>query len=115
MLADEGTAIIKFFLHISKDEQKERFLERIHISEKRWKFNPKDIDERKLWGQYMKAFTEVFEKTSTDYAPWYIIPANRNWYRNYVVISIILNTLKNLNMKYPDPIDNIEQYETLIK
>lgn len=114
-LADEGTTIIKFFLYISKNEQKERFVERIEIPEKQWKFNPNDINERKLWSNYIEAYEDVLSKTSTDYAPWYVIPANRNWYRDYVITSIITNTLKKLKMSYPNPIENIEQYKTLLE
>lgn len=80
-----GTAILKFFLHISKDEQKERLEERIHDPEKRWKWNSGDLEERKLWRDYMDAFEDVISATSTHHAPWYIVPANRKWYRNLVV------------------------------
>ncbi len=114
-LTDEGTTILKFFLHISKDEQKERFYERIEIPEKQWKFNPKDIDERKLWDDYMQAYEDALTKTSTVHAPWYVIPANRNWYRDYVIIEIITETLKKLKMTYPQPVENIKQYKTMIK
>ena len=102
-LADEGTTILKFFLNISKEEQKERFMERLEIPEKRWKFNEGDLDERKLWPQYMEAFEEAISKTSTKWAPWYVVPANRNWYRNLVVSTVIAETLKSLKMKYPNP------------
>jgi PPK2 family polyphosphate:nucleotide phosphotransferase len=79
-LYDEGTTILKFFLNISKDEQKERFMERLDMPEKRWKFNEGDLEERKLWPLYMEAFEEAISKTSTKWAPWYVVPANRNWY-----------------------------------
>ena len=111
LLADEGTTILKFFLYISKDEQKERFLERIDLKEKQWKFNPGDLEERKIWDKYMEAFQEAIRETSTSYAPWYVIPANRNWYRDYLVISVITETLRDFKMKYPKPIENIEQYK----
>ncbi len=103
MLADEGTTIIKIYLHISKEEQKERLQERLDIPEKNWKFSSGDIKERALWDEYQKAYKSVLEKTSTEYAPWYIIPANRNWYRNYLISSILVKTLESLNMKYPAP------------
>ena len=106
---------MKFFLHISKDEQKERFIERIEIPEKQWKFNPKDIDERKLWDDYMRAYEDALTKTSTAHAPWYVIPANRNWYRDYVIIKIITETLKKLKMAYPQPVENIKQYKSMLK
>jgi len=108
MLADEGTTIIKFFLHISKDEQKERLQERLDIPEKQWKFSSGDLKERLLWDDYQKAFADVLEKTSTSYAPWYVIPANRNWYRNWLISSIIVNKLKSLKMKYPEPEKDLE-------
>ena len=114
-LTDEGTTILKFFLHISKEEQKERFIERIEISEKQWKFNPKDIDERKLWNDYMRAYEDALTKTSTEHAPWYVIPANRNWYRDYVIIKIITEALKKLKMTYPKPVENIKHYKSMHK
>lgn len=110
-LAEEGTVILKFFLNISKDEQKKRFLERLDIPEKQWKFNPGDLEERKLWPDYMKAFEEAIQKTSTKWAPWYVVPSNRNWYRNLVVSAVIAEKLKSLNMKYPKPDIDVELYK----
>lgn len=101
MLADEGTTIVKIFLNISHDEQKERLQARLDEPDKNWKFNPGDLDDRALWPQFMTAYNEVFEKTSTDFAPWYIVPADRKWYRNIVVADIIAKTLKGLKMQYP--------------
>ncbi len=109
LLADEGTTILKIYLNISKDEQKERLQERLDIPEKNWKFSSGDLKERALWDDYMKAYEAVFEKTSTEYAPWYIIPANRNWYRNYLISSILVKNLEALNMKYPDPEPGLDQ------
>ncbi|MFQ5592577.1 MAG: polyphosphate kinase 2 family protein [Anaerolineae bacterium] len=103
LLAEEGTTILKFFLHIDLDEQKERLQARLDEPHKRWKFNPADLDDRKLWPQYIEAYEDAISKTSTDWAPWYIVPANRKWYRNLVVGSIIVETLKGLNMRYPQP------------
>lgn len=103
MLADEGTTILKFFLHIDLDEQKERLQARLDKPHKHWKFDPGDLKERKLWPEYVKAYEDVLSKTSTDWAPWYIVPANRKWYRNLVVGSVIVETLKGLNMHYPEP------------
>jgi PPK2 family polyphosphate:nucleotide phosphotransferase len=114
-LSDEGTIIVKFFLHISKEEQKERFLERIETPEKQWKFNPNDIEERKLWDSYMQAYQDAIAKTSTAYAPWFVIPANRNWYRDYVILNIIVNTMENSKIRYPNPVQNIEQYTNALK
>jgi len=101
LLCENGTTILKFFLHISKGEQKKRLEERICDPKKRWKFNEGDLEERKFWKQYMEAFNHVFRATSTDHAPWFVIPANRKWYRNLVVASIIVQALENLKLKPP--------------
>jgi polyphosphate kinase 2 (PPK2 family) len=114
MLVEEGTTILKFYLHIDPDEQRDRLIDRIDDPTKQWKFNPADLEERKLWGNYMAAFEETLEKTSTKSAPWYVIPANANWYRNLVVATIIADTLKGLKMKYPKPIEGIAQYKELL-
>lgn len=103
MLADEGTTILKFFLHIDLEEQKERFQARLDEPHKHWKFNPGDLDDRKLWPEYMKAYEDAISKTSTEWAPWYIVPANRKWYRNLVVGSAVVETLRGLDMRYPEP------------
>ncbi|MDY7075321.1 MAG: polyphosphate kinase 2 family protein [Chloroflexota bacterium] len=103
MLADEGTTILKFFLHIDLGEQKERLQARLDEPDKHWKFNPGDLEERKLWSDYAKAYEDAIGKTSTDWAPWYIVPANRKWYRNLVVGTVIVEMLKGLNMCYPEP------------
>ena len=107
MLYENGTTILKFFLHISKDEQKKRLEERIHNPEKRWKFNEGDIEERKLWKSYMDAFEDMMAATSTDYAPWHIVPANRKWYRNLVVAA-----LEDLKLKTPPAPKGID-FDTL--
>lgn len=101
LLADEGTTIIKFFLHISKDEQKERLEERLADPEKHWKFATGDLAERERWDDYQEAFEAALSRTSTEYAPWYIIPADRKWYRNLVISEVIIDTLKGLEMAYP--------------
>ncbi len=115
MLADEGTTILKFYLHIDQDEQKERFLERLTEPHKLWKFNPGDLDERKRWGDYQAAYQDALNKTSTPWAPWFCIPANRNWYRNLCISNIIVETLRSFNMQYPDPIQDPEKYIELLK
>lgn len=102
MLIDEGTTILKFYLNIDLIEQKERFQARLDEPNKRWKFNPQDLEERKLWPHYMDAYEEVLERTSTAWAPWYIVPANRKWYRNLVVGTVIVETLMGLDMHYPE-------------
>jgi PPK2 family polyphosphate:nucleotide phosphotransferase len=101
MLGDEGTTILKFFLHIDQEEQKRRLQARLEDPHKHWKFNPADLEERKLWPEYMKAYEEAISKTSTDWAPWHIVPANRKWYRDVVVSTIIIEALARLNMSYP--------------
>ena len=103
MLAENGTTIRKFFLNISKDEQKERMQDRLDRPDKHWKFSSADLKERDYWDDYMKAFEVALSKTSTKYAPWFVIPSNRKWTRNYIISSILIDTLKGLNMKYPAP------------
>ncbi|MEX2466632.1 MAG: polyphosphate kinase 2 family protein [Gemmatimonadota bacterium] len=103
MLVDEGTTIIKLFLHISKDEQLERQQERIDDPAKRWKFDPADIEQRKYWDEYQDAFEAMLDETSTEEAPWYVIPANRNWFRNLVVSQIMVEKLRALDLRYPEP------------
>lgn len=108
LLADEGTTIIKFYLHISPDEQAERLQARLDDDTKTWKFNKGDLDHRKLWGDYMEAYEVALGRTSTDHAPWYIVPANRKWYRNIVVAQTIVDTLEGLNMEFPDAEDGLD-------
>lgn len=108
LLTENGTAILKLFLHISKDEQKERLEARIADPEKRWKWNSGDLEERKLWEDYLKAFEDVISATSTDCAPWYIVPANRKWYRNLVVAERILNVLEDMKLKTPPAPDGVD-------
>lgn len=102
MLADEGTTILKFFLHISKEEQKERLQARLDEPDKNWKFNHGDLDDRKRWPNFIQAYSDVIGRTSTEQNPWFVIPADRKWYRNLLVAEIVVNTLKSLDMKYPD-------------
>lgn len=103
LLANTGTSIIKFYLHISKEEQRERFQERINIPAKNWKFSFEDLEKRKQWSDYMAAYEEMLEKTSTEYAPWHVIPANQNWYRNLAIERVIVSCLRNLDPQYPPP------------
>lgn len=107
MLTDEGATILKFYLHINLEEQKERLQARLDEPTKNWKFSKADLEERKYWEQYTKAFEEALEKTSTETAPWYVIPANRKWYRNLVISSIIIEKLKELDMTYPESEDGL--------
>lgn len=103
MLTDNGTKILKFMLNISKDEQAERLRERIEIPEKRWKFNPGDLDDRALWDDYMAAYETAIQRCSTDHAPWHVIPADRNWVRNAAIARIVRQTLEEMNPQYPEP------------
>jgi PPK2 family polyphosphate:nucleotide phosphotransferase len=101
MLAEEGTTIVKIFLHISKDEQKRRLQARLDNPAKHWKIHPDDLVDRARWGEFMTAYEDVMAKTSTDLAPWYVVPADRKWYRNLCVARIMVDTLKKLDMKFP--------------
>ena len=112
LLHESGTTILKFFLHISKSEQKDRLEERIRDPEKRWKFNEGDLEERKLWKNYMDAFEDVLSATSTGHAPWYIVPANRKWYRNLVVADRVVEALEDMKLKTP-PAPSGVNFDTL--
>ncbi|MBI1369632.1 MAG: polyphosphate kinase 2 family protein [Planctomycetes bacterium] len=103
MLSDEGTTIVKFFLHISKDYQKLRLQRRLDRADKLWKFSPDDLAERGRWDAYMKAYNEAISRCTTKDAPWYVIPSERRWYRDWAVTSVLVNTLRGLKMKYPEP------------
>jgi len=112
LLQENGTTIVKFFLHISQEEQKARLEDRIRDPEKRWKFNEGDLEERKLWQQYRTAFEDMLAATSTEQAPWYIVPANRKWYRNLVVADRVVDALKSLKLKTPPAPAGVD-FETL--
>lgn len=109
MLADEGTTIIKLFLHISKAEQKERLQARLDEPEKNWKFSIDDLAERERWDDYQTAFTTVLQRTSTSHAPWYVIPADHKWFRNLVVSEIMVQTLRKLDMSWPAPAPGLDE------
>jgi PPK2 family polyphosphate:nucleotide phosphotransferase len=102
LLAEEGTTILKFFLHIDLDEQRERLQARLDDPNKNWKFSLGDLKERALWPQYMQAYEDAISRTSTEWAPWYIVPANRKWFRNLVVATVLVETLEGLGMSYPE-------------
>ncbi len=102
MLADEGTTIIKIFLHISKDEQRERLQARLDEPDKHWKFDRGDLIPRAHWDDYQEAFEDAISATSTEDAPWYVVPGDRKWYRNLVVSEILIQTLEGLDMSYPE-------------
>lgn len=107
MLADEGTTILKFFLHISPEEQRERLQARLDDPRKRWKFRLGDLDERSRWDDYRAAYEDAIERCSTDWAPWYVVPADRKWVRNLVVSEILADTLDALDPQYPPVAEDV--------
>ncbi len=111
ILADEGTTILKFFLHISRDEQAERLRARLATPDKQWKFAAGDLTERERWSDYQAAFQDMLSRTSTQWAPWYVVPADRKWYRNLVVSEVIITALENLDMSFPPPEEGIDAIE----
>lgn len=100
-LTDNGTKIIKFFLHLSKEEQKKRFMERIENPAKNWKLSPSDVKERAHWDEYTAAYEDMLENTSTEHAPWWVVPADRKWYSRVVISEVIVRALEKLDLKYP--------------
>jgi PPK2 family polyphosphate:nucleotide phosphotransferase len=108
MLTDEGVTIVKFILAIDRDEQRQRFQDRVDDPTKRWKFSPADLAERSRWDDYSVAFSEMLRETSTSYAPWYLVPANRNWLRNLAVGEILADRLDALNPQYPPAAAGVE-------
>jgi len=107
LLVDEGTTILKFFLHISKDEQRKRLQERLDDPAKNWKFSVGDLDHRARWDDYTAAFEAVLERTSTEHAPWFVVPADRKWHRNLVIAETMVSTLEGLEMNYPPSEDDL--------
>jgi PPK2 family polyphosphate:nucleotide phosphotransferase len=101
IMQKNGTVVLKFFLHISKEEQKVRLAERIRDRRKNWKFSEGDIEERKYWKDYMHAFQDMIDHTSTKHSPWHVIPADHKWYRNYLVTKILLDRIRELKMEFP--------------
>jgi len=102
VLTNQGTQVIKFYLHLSQEEQRQRLLERLSTPEKQWKFNARDLDERELWREYEKAFEEMMENTSTKRSPWYVIPADDKWYARAAIADIITHQLMAMDLRYPD-------------
>jgi PPK2 family polyphosphate:nucleotide phosphotransferase len=103
MLVDEGTRVVKIYLHISKDEQKRRLQARLDDKEKQWKFDPGDVGMRGHWDEFMQAYEEAMERTTTEYAPWYVVPANRKWYRDLCVAEILCTTMREMDPRVPKP------------
>ena len=109
MLAENNVKILKFFLHISKDEQKKRFEQRIKDPDRRWKISAADFEERKFWADYTAAYEDALAACSTKQAPWYIVPANKKWFRNLAVSHIITETLEEMHMKFPAPTVDVKK------
>lgn len=110
LLVAEGATILKFFLHIDRQKQRDRLLARLDEPSKRWKFNPGDLEERKLWDEYRRAYQDVLSQTSTKEAPWVLVPANRKWYRDLIISQALVDTLEGLQMSYPQPVEDLESY-----
>jgi polyphosphate kinase 2 (PPK2 family) len=104
-LVRNGTVVLKFFLHVSKDEQKRRFLERLERPEKNWKFSSADLAERGHWDDYMNAYEDALSATSTKWAPWYVVPADKKWVTRAIVADIVTTTLRGLELSYPEVTD----------
>jgi PPK2 family polyphosphate:nucleotide phosphotransferase len=109
MLRENNVVILKFFLHISKEEQKKRFEQRIEDPDRQWKLSQSDFDERKYWDDYTAAFEDMLTRCNAPHAPWYVIPSNKKWFRNLAVSHIIVETLENLKMKFPQPTVDIKK------
>jgi PPK2 family polyphosphate:nucleotide phosphotransferase len=107
LLTENGTTILKFFLYISKDEQKKRLEKRLEDPHKQWKFDVNDLKERERWNEYVEAYEDMLTNCNTAYAPWHIVPANHKWYRNFVVTRTIVETMEGMNLKYPKPKEDL--------
>jgi PPK2 family polyphosphate:nucleotide phosphotransferase len=118
-LYENGTVILKFFLHVSKDEQKNRFLKRIEKKSKNWKFSAGDIEERKFWDKYMKCYEEAISATSKPHAPWFVIPADKKWFMRLAVSSIIIESLQKLNLSFPklseEQVEKLGEYKNKLE
>jgi PPK2 family polyphosphate:nucleotide phosphotransferase len=110
MLVREGTTIVKFFLHLSKEEQLAKFRERLERTDKYWKWSDNDIKERERWDDYQRAYEDAVNATSTPWAPWYVIPADHRWFRNYVIARVLAGTLSAMNPRFPEPPADVRQF-----
>lgn len=113
LLAETGTVIIKVFLHISKEEQRERLQQRLDDPNKQWKFDPSDITQRKLWDDYQRAYEQAIRETDADHAPWYVVPANSKTQRNLIVASLLLETMESLKLSFPAPDPNLTSFKVV--
>jgi PPK2 family polyphosphate:nucleotide phosphotransferase len=110
MLVREGTTILKFFLHISRDQQLEKFRERLERPDKYWKWSDNDMKERERWDDYQQAYEDALNATSTPWAPWYVVPADHRWYRNYVVARVVAATLQQMRPRFPEPPKDVKAF-----
>jgi len=115
MLTDEGITVLKFFLHVSRDEQKERFLERLDDPSKNWKFRPGDLEDRDLWDQYNDAYAEAISRCSTEWAPWYVVPADSKKARDLMVAQVVVDTLERMDPKFPAADPDVLAYRSRIR
>jgi PPK2 family polyphosphate:nucleotide phosphotransferase len=113
-LTEQGTLIVKCFLHISPEEQRERLLARLEDPTKQWKYRPEDLDDRALWDDYIRAYGAAIERCSIDAAPWYVVPADRKWYRNWAVSSLLVERLEQLGLGWPPPRFDVEEQKRLL-
>jgi PPK2 family polyphosphate:nucleotide phosphotransferase len=113
MLAESGVTILKFFLHITKDEQLRRFQERLSDPTKNWKLSLPDFKEREHWDEYMEAYEEALSRCSTTYAPWYVIPANNKWFRDYAICEIVSDTLRRMRLRFPPTTIDVTQIKLI--
>ena len=111
LLTETGTTIVKFFLHISRNEQKKRFQERLDRPEKHWKFSAEDLAKRESWDDYMVAFEDMLNRCTTVYAPWYVIPADQKWYRNLAITRVLVETLQQMDPRYPPPEPGLDKIQ----
>jgi len=111
MLSESGVTIVKFLLFISKEEQARRFRERLEDKQRNWKFSPNDLKEREYWDAYIEAYEDMLTKCNSEYAPWYVIPANRKWFRNLAVAQILVETLNGMKLQYPKPSADLSKIE----
>jgi PPK2 family polyphosphate:nucleotide phosphotransferase len=111
MLSESGVTILKFLLYISKEEQAERFRGRLEDKQRNWKFSPNDLKEREYWDAYIEAYEDMLTKCNSDYAPWYVIPANRKWFRNLAVAQILVETLEGMKLQYPKPAADLSKIQ----
>jgi PPK2 family polyphosphate:nucleotide phosphotransferase len=111
MLADSGTTLLKFFLHISKDEQRARLQDRLDDPDKQWKFDPDDMEKREKWKQYQRAYEDAIKATDAGHAPWFIVPADSKAYRNFIVARVVLETMRAMRLQWPEPDSRLDGFK----